>query len=489
MSFSLSSANAAQYEDTKNHWAQYYIDYLNNAGYIRGYEDGTFRPDNNMTRAEFLSVLLNCIQRKPAYISYISGSSWAEVILDEAVKQGILNPSEYPTDINPYEFINRAEAAAFIARSLNIKPDYSPINFIKDIEQINSNPYKPYIKAIYKEGIITGYPSGEFKPYDKITRAQACVIFKRFLDKKIASYNNNPYSYPTIQKHYWENLTLSDVYAVYDKAGNKISSGSISRLRFRINNRSTLYDLDEIKVDPEYDYIIINNVKYDVSNIQILVRKNYSSYEYEYHLKDIYTKNNQLVFDCYQRSSIYIDKYYDICFYDTNYDRITSFDIYDLSVYLNGRWIKMTDSSLDILNEDEIEYKNKTYEITDLYLYCLYNNKQYKVYRTSYYGSKLKIYLETLSKSEYVAALDDIVFYEDGDRLNWYAEDLDIKINSRWHSFMDLSLISQDLIIYDDHRYMLKDKLIRKYNYPEIQYIINDAYFENERLIIKIERY
>lgn len=385
--FPSSNANAAQFNDTDNHWAKSYIDYMANNGYISGYQDGSFRPDNSITRVEFLSILLNCMQTKPAYNAiYTANNYWASSILDEAIRQGILNPAEYPYEINPHELLTRGEASAFVARALNIAPDYGQIYF-RDIEKINSNPYKAYITSVYAKGIISGYPSGELKPYEKITRAQAAVILKKFCDKYFLIttsssnsnyYNNkkitvlyfNGYKYnpsyihlyidrqytsytvsdieiideynfymsgkrynlnterigislndgvylvkkinisgtnntllidssPYKTSDYWQNITLDEVYAVYDDEGAKIPSDNLSYLKFRIVGRSTIYDLDEVKINPEENYIEISGKEYPIKEIKIILKKKYYSTEYEYQLKDVYTRNNQLVFDCY----------------------------------------------------------------------------------------------------------------------------------------------------------------------------------------------
>ena len=46
-----------QFSDTDNHWAKEAIDFMTDKGVINGYEDSTFRPDNNMTKAEFYKVI------------------------------------------------------------------------------------------------------------------------------------------------------------------------------------------------------------------------------------------------------------------------------------------------------------------------------------------------------------------------------------------------------------------------------------------------
>ncbi|SHG60300.1 S-layer homology domain-containing protein [Thermosyntropha lipolytica DSM 11003] len=377
------SVNAAQFRDIQNHWAEPYISYMAANSYISGYPDGTFRPENHITRVEFLSILLNCIQQKPAYTSKYS-TSWTDMIIEEASYQGIIDLSAYPYKLKPYELLTRGEAAFLIAKALNIPPDYSQVPF-RDADIINKNPYKPYIKAVYEQGIINGYPTGEFRPYDKITRAQAAVMLKKLGDRyvftSVSSYNQKKYKYittlqfdgykynpdyvslyinrestsytagdmkiideynfylggqkynlnserigialqdgvyavkkiilsrtgntllidssPYMRNKIWQDISLSDIYSIYDNEGYRVAGEDLQYLKLRINGRSTIYYLDEIKINVDEKYIEIKGNRYDVKDIKIIYKKKYSSSEYEYTLRDIYTRNNQLVFDCY----------------------------------------------------------------------------------------------------------------------------------------------------------------------------------------------
>ena len=46
------------FSDTKGHWAEAEISKFNDLGYISGYEDKTFKPNNSVTRAEFVKILI-----------------------------------------------------------------------------------------------------------------------------------------------------------------------------------------------------------------------------------------------------------------------------------------------------------------------------------------------------------------------------------------------------------------------------------------------
>ncbi|WP_010276632.1 cadherin-like beta sandwich domain-containing protein [Paenibacillus senegalensis] len=72
------AASAAQFGDTAGHWAEAYVAVSAGQGWIEGYEDGTFRPDREVTRAEAVTVLNRLTGREPLLDESIS-PSWDDV--------------------------------------------------------------------------------------------------------------------------------------------------------------------------------------------------------------------------------------------------------------------------------------------------------------------------------------------------------------------------------------------------------------------------
>jgi S-layer homology domain. len=107
--------------DTRGHWAEQYIGLLQKRGTIGGFPDGSFKPNDYITRAQF---------------------------------------------------------AAIATRALNLPPAGRPANF-RDV------PAKYWganaISQVSDAGLVTGFPDGSFRPEDKITRAQALVILAKAL--------------------------------------------------------------------------------------------------------------------------------------------------------------------------------------------------------------------------------------------------------------------------------------------------------------------
>ncbi|HHW40126.1 MAG TPA: S-layer homology domain-containing protein [Syntrophomonadaceae bacterium] len=182
----LSASAAAVFKDINRHWAEESIAALAEKGYIKGYPDGTFRPDNTVSRAEFLAILTACLGIKPdgATTVYFSDTRnhWALAQINEMVKRGVLVPAEYPGGLNPNGPILRSETAAMLVRALGKEPSAGEPAF-SDRTSLNKSMYRGYIKAASELGLVSGYPDGEFKPFEKVTRAQACIMFNKFLAK------------------------------------------------------------------------------------------------------------------------------------------------------------------------------------------------------------------------------------------------------------------------------------------------------------------
>lgn len=110
---------ALAFSDTTSHWAKTDIDRLTALKAIGGYEDGTFRPDHSITRAEFSKILCKSLE-----LTMLSGQAfedtadhWANDDLYTLVQQGILVPAEYGGHYSPDTAITRSEIAVMLVRA------------------------------------------------------------------------------------------------------------------------------------------------------------------------------------------------------------------------------------------------------------------------------------------------------------------------------------------------------------------------------------
>lgn len=177
--FSLSGSALAQFKDIQGHWAEPQISYWLNKGVVKGYPDGTFAPQNSITRAEFITLvnkILGFNEKKQAKFDDVSSSDWFHEEVSKAWAAGYLTGYEDNT-IRPDKPIKREEAAVIISRLLDMKAgsDSSAASYFKDSGSI-SGWAKPSIIAIADNKLMKGYPDLTFRPLGSTTRAEALVI-------------------------------------------------------------------------------------------------------------------------------------------------------------------------------------------------------------------------------------------------------------------------------------------------------------------------
>lgn len=164
--------------DIDKHWGKSFIENLIKRGSVNGYSDGTFRPNNAITRAEFTKILLVSLGVNPGAPT---AGHWADNYMKEALAKGYILEGEFDNiDTN----ITRGEIARMIARA--IKEDTANMKeYTSQIKDYTSIPqdYSEYVLKAYAAGIISGYEDGSFRSQQTATRAEACAMVVRLLDK------------------------------------------------------------------------------------------------------------------------------------------------------------------------------------------------------------------------------------------------------------------------------------------------------------------
>ncbi len=148
-----------------------------------GYEDNTFRPNNNITRAQVakIVVLVNgwplISPQVPRFSDVLNGSAFYGYVETAVAHEIILG---YPDDtFRPDNYSTRGELSRIVVLARGwplIRPDTPTF---KDVPA--SSPFYPYIETALNHGIVSGYSNGTFHPDNTATRAQlAKVILRAF---------------------------------------------------------------------------------------------------------------------------------------------------------------------------------------------------------------------------------------------------------------------------------------------------------------------
>lgn len=171
----------APFQDTKNHWGKEYIDIAYNQGFMSGFQDGSFKPNANMTRAQVLSVISRAFElkaTKPAPFKDIS--HYAQQTQNEiaaAYEAGLV--LENDGYFNPQGNITRSQLALVLMRLSNALAgeEFEPKELapFKDIENY-AYETQAAITYLFDSGIVQGTSATTFSPKGNITRAQLAKI-------------------------------------------------------------------------------------------------------------------------------------------------------------------------------------------------------------------------------------------------------------------------------------------------------------------------
>ena len=173
------------FTDTVGYWGANYVEFLYTSGVTTGYADGTFRPDQNITRAQFSVMLYRCLGLDESrYAGVELPFADLDKIADYAVpaikalySEGVINGSKGKDGqiyFNPNAPLTRAQASAMIGRTQ--EKGYATVELtFTDAGKIPAYATF-YIQTMAAQGILGGYADGSFKPNNNITRGQMAKI-------------------------------------------------------------------------------------------------------------------------------------------------------------------------------------------------------------------------------------------------------------------------------------------------------------------------
>jgi hypothetical protein len=173
------------FKDTKGYWGATYADFLLLSGITTGYADGTFRPNQNITRAQFAAMLYRYLGLEAnQYTGVTLPFADTDAIPDYALPairalyaEGVINGStgsDGQLYFNPSASLTRAQAATMIGRTQ--AKGYATVSLsFSDADKIPSYATY-YIQTMAAQGVIGGYTDGTFRPNSNITRGQMAKI-------------------------------------------------------------------------------------------------------------------------------------------------------------------------------------------------------------------------------------------------------------------------------------------------------------------------
>ena len=186
--------------------------------YIKGYPDGTFKPQANVTRAEaaqmFATLLNGGANFGTSSATRFSDASddWFSKAVNYVVAKGLI--SGYPDGtFKPNESITRAEFAQMISGYIKNEKDGS-----SDFQDVKDHWAKEAIDKLYGNKNVTGYPDGSFKPNAKITRAEAVTILNSVFNRNTNKNSLNNVNTSSLNKFSDVNESFWAYYNILDAA-------------------------------------------------------------------------------------------------------------------------------------------------------------------------------------------------------------------------------------------------------------------------------
>ncbi|WP_255320071.1 OmpL47-type beta-barrel domain-containing protein [Paenibacillus elgii] len=176
------------FTDMSGHWAESSVSEASGCGIVDGFDDGTFRPNDPVTRVQFIAMLVRakgfCKSGSTALASVVFADqeaipSWAAEAVSMAAQRGIVNGYE-DGSFRPDAHVTRAEMTAMTARASNLQagPE-AELSMFVDAADI-PDWAKGYVAAARQHRFVQGRENGRFAPQEHTTRAEAAVLLLRW---------------------------------------------------------------------------------------------------------------------------------------------------------------------------------------------------------------------------------------------------------------------------------------------------------------------
>ncbi len=242
-----SGALSSWYTDVPEKDAYYDgIYYMTQAGYVSGYEDNTFRSENDVSRVEALKMILEASEvelgwEETAGFPDMEADAWYMDYVNTAVNKGIMTGNDDGT-LAPLSTVNRAEALKMLILANDMKSELPGV--------ANDYWYSAYMAYGEEHALIVPDASGDYLPADPLSRGELADLLYRFKTEPyqagaeygIASYYG--YSY---DGHNTASGKALEAYG-YQAAHKTLPFGTIVRVTNLENN--TYVDVEVVDRGP-----------------------------------------------------------------------------------------------------------------------------------------------------------------------------------------------------------------------------------------------
>jgi hypothetical protein len=186
------------FTDINGHWAADFINALAKQGLISGFKDGSFKPDEKMTRAQYAALLVKAFnpttKRDATKFNDVANDYWAKDVIQQAYRGEFV--SGFPNNtFRPNENVQKVQVLVSVVNGLGLSA--SDPNALNTYDDRNAIPdyAKDEVTTATKKQIVVNYPQiKQLSPTKDATRAEvAAIIYQALVDAKKVSALDSPY--------------------------------------------------------------------------------------------------------------------------------------------------------------------------------------------------------------------------------------------------------------------------------------------------------
>jgi len=244
----ITSANLSALAFTDvNPGDKYYlgITYLEQEGILKGYEDGSFHPNNSIEKSEALAIIMKAIlndediekeiDKKP--FKDVEIDSWYAIYANKAKELGIINGNQEGV-LEPNKFINLAETIKILLKSDQPEKTYENNYSFMFLDTPDTEWFTPYTSSAAAKTLINVYSSDTVNPGQEMSRAYTAEILYRLLKSKEGfEFGKATYYGKAVQGHSTASGEIFD-YNLMTAAHKTLPFGTIVRVTNTSNEKS-----------------------------------------------------------------------------------------------------------------------------------------------------------------------------------------------------------------------------------------------------------
>lgn len=237
---------AVNFTDTNGHWAESQITEWAEEGLAKGYQDGSFKPENSITRAEFMALVNRSYGfTEKAEVGYkdVKSNHWAYNEFKVAEAAGYIGGYEDGT-LRPNGNITRQEMAAMVARLAKLESAVDSQNYLA-LEDLDTIPqWSAGVVSAVVDAEMVNLIGGSFKPAQASTRAEVVyALDNSLLSKVVVSYDKaGTYTAGTVKGSLAINakdVVLEDTIVKGDLIiGEKVGEGDVTLKNVTVEGRT-----------------------------------------------------------------------------------------------------------------------------------------------------------------------------------------------------------------------------------------------------------